>query len=142
MLTCAPQQMYSAIDPKTDALATEFCAEAEILWTAERELGHDSALTLAAAVFLCMGYLGQGRDHAVLKYLAEATNMAGRMGLFSSEAQTGHRETRDFLDLTGAPKAAYMYAAWGIFNWLTLVVKPQKENHLCLPILIFLIFFF
>ncbi|KAG5982394.1 hypothetical protein E4U54_006388, partial [Claviceps lovelessii] len=111
--------MYSAIDPKTDALATEFCAEAEILWTAERELGHDSALTLAAAVFLCMGYLGQGRDHAVLKYLAEATNMAGRMGLFSSEAQTGHRETRDFLDLTGAPKAAYMYAAWGIFNWLT-----------------------
>ncbi|KAG5932410.1 hypothetical protein E4U53_001348 [Claviceps sorghi] len=75
----ALQQMYSAVEPKTDALATEFCVEAETLWAAERESGRDSILTLAAAQFLCMGYLGQGRDHAVLKYLAEATNMAGRM---------------------------------------------------------------
>ncbi|KAG5922428.1 hypothetical protein E4U42_005456 [Claviceps africana] len=97
----ALQQMYTAIEPKTDALATEFCAEAEILWVAERESGRDSILTLAAAQFLCMGYLGQGRDHALLEYLAEATNMAGRMGLFRSGAQTGNRETCSFLDLAG-----------------------------------------
>ncbi|KAG6006167.1 hypothetical protein E4U21_007277 [Claviceps maximensis] len=126
-------QMYSAIDPKTDGLATEFCAEAEILWIAERELGNDSTLTLAAAEFLCMGYLGQGRDHAVLKYLAEATNMAGRMGLFSSESQNNGRETRNFLDLTGAPKAAYMYAAWGIFNWLTLMSLFYHQPGMLCP---------
>ncbi|KAG5974960.1 hypothetical protein E4U55_007947 [Claviceps digitariae] len=126
-------QMYSAIDHQTDSLATEFCAEAESLWMSEREVGRDSTLTLAAAEFLCMGYLGQGRDHAVLKYLAEATNMAGRMGLFSSEAQTGNRETSDFVNLTGAPKAAYMYAAWGVFNWLTLMSLFYHQPGMLCP---------
>ncbi|KAG5917887.1 hypothetical protein E4U61_002233 [Claviceps capensis] len=125
-------QMYSAIDPQTDGLATAFCVEAEILWTAERELGHDSTLTLAAAEFLCMGYLGQGRDHAVLTYLAEATGMAGRMGLFSSEAQ-GSSETRTFPHLTGAAKAAHMYAAWGIFNWLTLMSLFYHQPGMLYP---------
>ncbi|KAG6178471.1 hypothetical protein E4U27_003741 [Claviceps purpurea] len=126
-------QMYSAIDPQTDALATAFCVEAEILWTAEREMGHDSTLTLAAAEFLCMGYLGQGRDHAVLTYLAEATDMAGRMGLFSSEAQGSSQETRTFPHLTGAAKAAHMYAAWGIFNWLTLMSLFYHQPGMLYP---------
>ncbi|KAG6032767.1 hypothetical protein E4U41_007141 [Claviceps citrina] len=126
-------QMYSAIDPQTDSLATEFCAEAEALWTAEREQGHDSTLTLAAAEFLSLGYLGQGRDHAVLRYLAEAAHMAGRMGLFNSQGQTDDQQTQSFAGLTGAAKAAHMYAAWGIFNWLTLMSLFYHQPGMICP---------
>lgn len=111
--------MYSAIDPKTDQLAIQFCTEAEGHWKAERHEGNDSMLILAAIEFLCLGYLGQGRDHVVLNYLSEAADMAGRMGLFNTEGRDGEIETSAYADLTGAAKTSHMFAAWGIFNWLT-----------------------
>jgi len=75
--------MYSAISDQADQLAIRFCAEAERLWQIEQENGTDSVLNLAAAEFLSLGYLGQGRDHSVLRYLKEAANMGSRMSLFA-----------------------------------------------------------
>ncbi|KAK2593871.1 hypothetical protein QQS21_008421 [Conoideocrella luteorostrata] len=116
-------QMYSAIDPQTDHIAIDFCTEAEGHLTAEYYKCDDSILVLAATEFLCLGYLGQGRDHAVLRYLTEAANMAGRMGLFSTEGHVNEMKSRNYDDLTGTAKTSHMYAAWGIFNWLTSVSR-------------------
>lgn len=84
-----------------------FCEEAERLWDIERQNSCDSTLNMEAAVFLCLGYLGQGRDHAVLKYLAEVTGMGTRLGSFGVE---GEQITDDVL-------SSDVYAAWGVFNW-------------------------
>lgn len=105
--------MYSAIDPHTNALTARFCAEAERLWEMER--GTNSTVNIAAAQFLSLGYLGQGRDHAVLRYLGEACTMGIEMGLFGVEDGVAAARTAG---LTGEPKRAHMYAAWGVFNWI------------------------
>ena len=110
------QQMYGHLRPEAGELATQFCAEAERLWAVERELQRDSYTSIAAAEFICLGYLGQGRDHAILAYIREASEMADRMGLFGSENHDLRRETKEATD--NATKAK-MFAAWGIFNWLT-----------------------
>jgi hypothetical protein len=122
--------MYSAIEFETDQLASQFCAEAERLWQAEREKSADSVLTIAAAEFLSLGHLGQGRDHHALMYLAEAANMGARMGLFSVKGQANAAST-DRQSQSGSSaesRRAYMYAAWGLFNWLTLV--PFSHKHI------------
>lgn len=97
-----------------------FCEEAERLWGIERENQSDSTLNMEAAVFLCLGYLGQGRDHSVLKYLAEVTGMGNRMGFFGTEGE----------QLMGDTQSSDIYVAWGVFNWtvyvpiLFLINKP------------------
>ncbi|KAH0497710.1 hypothetical protein TgHK011_004996 [Trichoderma gracile] len=110
-------QMYSAVDPDIDALAADFCAEAETIWRTERE--SDSLLNLASALFLSLGYLGQGRDHAVLLYTSQATKMAIRLGLFGVDEHSGAKPSIDKLPSETA--SAYLYAAWGSFNWISLM---------------------
>ena len=114
--------MYSSIDSKTDALAMSFCTEAERLWAFERSNERDSVMTVAAAEFLCLGYLGQGRDHAILTYVSEASNMGLRMGLFGIEGQDSMKETSWAAEVTDEATRARMYVAWGVFNWITLVI--------------------
>lgn len=114
------QQMYSSIDPRTDALALHFCTEAELLWTAERNNNRDSLMNAAAAEFLCLGYLGQGRDHAILTYVAEVSEMGVRLGLFGVDDEDGLKEASKSAGLGHEDTRARMYAAWGIFNWITL----------------------
>jgi hypothetical protein len=109
--------MYSAVDPGIDALAAYFCAEAETIWRTERE--SDSLLNLASALFLGLGYLGQGRDHAVLSYTSQATKMATRLGLFGVDEHSRAKPSIDKLSKEAA--SAYMYAAWGSFNWIRWV---------------------
>lgn len=73
---------------------------------------------MAAALFLSLGYMGQGREPVVLSYIKAASDMAIRMGLFGPHvdliddrvSQMSPRTTR-----------AYQYAAWGAFNWIKLV---------------------
>ncbi|KJZ68893.1 hypothetical protein HIM_11715 [Hirsutella minnesotensis 3608] len=130
-----------AMDERTDELALRFCAEAESLWQDERTNGNDSVLTLAAAEFLSLGYLGQGKDHSVLKYLKEAADMGARMGLFTVEGQvlSGACQSMPISE----PRIPQMYAAWGIFNWLTLmsffyhqpgIICPTGSPRLPIPI--------
>lgn len=118
--------MYSAIDDRTDQLALPFCNKAERLWAIERSKGIDSITNLAAAEFISMGYLGHGRDHAVLKYLTEAANMGARMGLFDLPHQS---ETIAAQPNVANEQLSHRYAAWGAFNWITLVVNQLAERN-------------
>lgn len=104
--------MYCVVEPKTDELALSFCDEAERLWDTERKHQPDSAMTMSATVFLCLGYMGQGRDHAVLKYLAEVTQMGTRLGLFGVENSDAAVDVQH-MDV---------YEAWGVFNWTVCVI--------------------
>lgn len=71
---------------------------------------------MAAAEFLSLGYLGQGRDHKMLVYLSEATDMGIRLGLFGVERRALPDEDSK---LSAEAKGARGYAAWGVFNWIT-----------------------
>ncbi|PHH91327.1 hypothetical protein CDD83_898 [Cordyceps sp. RAO-2017] len=110
-------QMYSGIDPAIETYTSSLCEEAERLWDIERRHGRDSIHIIAAAEFLSLGYLGQGRDDRELVYLAEATDMGIRMGLFGVEGQG--RGGDDGKELAAEQKRARMFAAWGTFNWIT-----------------------
>ena len=112
--------MYSSIEPDTDVLAMSFCTEAEKLWAIERNNERDSLMNVAAAEFLCLGYLGQGRDHAILAYVSEAADMGTRLGLFSIEAQDPEREMDNSFNTKNDATRARAHAAWGVFNWITL----------------------
>lgn len=126
--------MYSAIDSEVDNMAVRFGREAERLWDEERKHGRDSILNMAAAEFLCLGYLGQGRDHILPKYLSEASEMGKRMQLFGLKNETPTTGMEDIDsddnnvdDGDGAHESddnrklmrARMYAAWGVFNFAT-----------------------
>ena len=112
--------MYSCIDARTKELALSFCEEAERSWNIERANGRDSVLNAAAAEFLCLGYLGQGRNHALLTYASEASDMGVRMGLFGIDGNYDSAETDEAAEAADDATRARMHAAWGIFNWITL----------------------
>lgn len=96
-----------------------FCTEAERLWAIEREAGHDTVANMAAAELLCLGYLGQGRDHAILYYVSEASEMGIRMGLFGVKDQDGAEVQPDMADIIDDDARWRSHAAWGVFNWIT-----------------------
>lgn len=122
--------MYGYIEPGTEDLATEFCIEAERLLSVERSLPLDSITSIAAVQFICLGYLGQGKDHAILSYVSEASAMGIRMGLFGNEEEDADNDacssdgvseelkTRENI-LPTEEERARMFAAWGVFNWIT-----------------------
>lgn len=110
--------MYSLIEPTTIDFAMKFCTEAEALWRTERTHNRDSFTAMAAAEFLCLGYLGQGRNHVILTYVSEVSSMGGRLGLFSirgEDVATEASRPTESADFTRARD----YASWGAFNWLT-----------------------
>ncbi|KAK2609203.1 hypothetical protein QQS21_002285 [Conoideocrella luteorostrata] len=123
----------NALDPQTDQLAIFFCEEAEQHWMDERGKGNDSMIILAATEFLCLGYLGQGRDHSVLRYLTEAANMADRMALFTTEGPMDGKRITAHINTVGADKTALMYTAWGIFGWLTLMSLFYHQPGILCP---------
>ncbi|KAF4508846.1 hypothetical protein G6O67_005177 [Ophiocordyceps sinensis] len=123
-------QMYSGIDPETEGQTTSLCAEAERLWNHERSKNRDSIQTMAAAEFLSLGYLGQGRDHKMLVYLSEATDMGIRLGLFGVERRALPDEDSK---LSAEAKGARGYAAWGVFNWITLMSLFYHQPGLKCP---------
>ena len=66
--------MYTAIDEEANEYAHKFCAEAERLW--EGEKGHDSRLNMIGAQLLSLAYMGHGKDHQVLVFLAASVQIA------------------------------------------------------------------
>ena len=84
------------------------------------ELGNDNVVNIAAAQFLSLVFLGHGRDHKVLQYLAHALHMGNRMVLI--ECDTDDTSTTYPIEgLTVEESRARLYAAWGLFNWITQV---------------------
>ena len=111
--------MYGYFDPKSEELAGDLCAEAERLWAIERTSATDSLTNLAAAEFICLGYLGQGKDHAIIQYITEASEMGTRLGQFGvSDDDAGVQETGTSQGSSSVQRAR-MFAAWGVFNWIT-----------------------
>ena len=102
--------MYATVDQEAQSLASSFRREVERLWRAERD--NDTILNMATVQFLSLAYIGQGRDHAVLLYLAEASNMGTRMGLFGVDRAAG----KTLAGLTSDARSAYKYTSWGVFN--------------------------
>lgn len=113
--------MYSSIDSKTSHFAIQFCTEAEKLWAVEMRNSRDTITTIAAAEFLCLGYLGQGRDSVILAYVSDASHMGQRMGLFGVEAPEGVVNPCDVKEVADESTRARMYTAWGVCNWIMLV---------------------
>ncbi|KAL7930095.1 N-terminal fungal transcription regulatory domain-containing protein [Trichoderma chlorosporum] len=121
-------QLNSLQDSESGAIALNFCSEAESLW--EEQRNHDSLLNLAAVLFLSLGYLGQGRDHVVLAYLNEASQMAVRMGLFGV---IGNHKQQEIDNLPEPARSAHLYAAWGAFNWITHMSLFYRQPGLQCP---------
>ncbi|KAL7933902.1 N-terminal fungal transcription regulatory domain-containing protein [Trichoderma chlorosporum] len=122
-------QMYGAVDPSIDTHAATFCAEAESIWKTEKE--SDSILNLIAALFLSLGYLGQGRDHAVLSYTSQATKMAMRLGFFG--IQDDGRAKLKLGKMKTEEASTYLHAAWGSFNWISLMSLFYRQPGLLGP---------
>ncbi|KAG8415723.1 hypothetical protein J3459_011850 [Metarhizium acridum] len=120
--------MNSVQDPDSAALSIQFCNEAERHWADQCEV--DSLLNIAAALFLSLGYLGQGRDHSVLYYIEAASNMAERMRLFELEVDPATGKIRWLL---AHVTSAYQYAAWGTFNWITHMSLFHRQPGLKCP---------
>ncbi|KAL7944147.1 N-terminal fungal transcription regulatory domain-containing protein [Trichoderma barbatum] len=121
-------QMNSSQDPESGPLALSFCSEAESLW--EQQRNHDTVLNLAALQFLSLGYLGQGRDHVVLAYVNEASQMAVRMGLFGVG---GNHKQQEIDGMPEPARTAHLYAAWGSFNWITHMALFYRQPGLQCP---------
>lgn len=103
--------MYSAIDKGVNRHARSFCVEAERLWF---EVKHtDTLLNMAGAQLLSLAFMGHGKYHACLEYLAEAVNMGERLRLFGREDAMG----QDQREMSVDDQSATSFAAWGIFNW-------------------------
>lgn len=114
--------MYSSFDATSKGYMSLFCEEAERRWSEEKT--NDSLLNLAAVQLLGLAYMGDGKDHHVLTYLSEANAMGIRMGLFGVEPPTAAGMAREIAsDLQNATS----YAAWGTFNWIMQVDKPEAE---------------
>lgn len=112
------QQMYSAIEKSANEYTAQFSVEAERLWSEEKR--SDSALNIAGAQILSLAFMGDGRDHDVLHYLAEAVKMGTRMGFLGVDEKTAAAK------LGKLPERAIRsasFAAWGVFNWTVLVCR-------------------
>ncbi|KAF4464291.1 Nitrogen assimilation transcription factor nit-4 [Fusarium albosuccineum] len=121
-------QMYSAYDPAIKPYIAQFSDEAEGRWTKEKPT--DSLLRLAGTQLLGLAYLGDGKDHYVLTYVAEANAMGTRMGLFGIDPQVAAIKAREI-----APELrnASSYAAWGAFNWIVLMSLFYQQPGLSYP---------
>lgn len=109
--------MFSTMDRSVEELPLRFCEEAEGILKAQHDPPViDSVIDLAALQFLSLGYLGQGRDHAVLKYLAQATKVGERIGLWGVDDD---RAKASMSKMNDDEANNFLFIAWGVFNWIT-----------------------
>ncbi|KAH6705809.1 hypothetical protein EV126DRAFT_439876 [Verticillium dahliae] len=91
-------------------------------------VAHDSGPERAQ--LLSLAFLGHGKDHFVLIYLAEASRMATRMCLFGVEPAVALSKTNE---IPQDMRSASCYAAWGIFNWTILTSLFYQQPGLEYP---------
>lgn len=104
--------MYTAIDAEANKYAHEFCTEAQRLWAQEKD--HDSPLNMVGAQLLSIAYMGHGKNHEVLKFLAASVQMGERLGLFGTDETVACRWTEQ---LPPYLKRQVAFTAWGVFNY-------------------------
>lgn len=110
--TYSAKQMYSSIDPDSVRLAELFRVEAERLLSVETQAA--TALSMTTEMFLNLGYIVQGKDHASVRHLSNASKIAIELGLFGVPEEV----TQAALELmTEEERRAAAYPTWGVFNW-------------------------
>lgn len=117
-------QMYASIEVDAILKANAFRLEAEE-WL-EVELDTPKSTTMVAAMFLSLGHLAQGRDHAVMRHLKEAADTGVKLGLFGVPEETA-QATRD--QLTESQAKALAYPSWGVFNWIVLMTLFYRQQN-------------
>jgi hypothetical protein len=105
--------MYTAVDLAASQYTPLFEKEAEDLWAAEKH--NDCFLNIAASQLLSLAYLGHGKDHFVLKYVASMNRMGTRLGLLGLPVSDA---TKKLKWVTAELSGPASYAAWGAFNWI------------------------
>ncbi|GAW25965.1 putative zinc finger protein [Rosellinia necatrix] len=105
--------MYSAFDENAMQHATGFLQSAEQLWMTQQS----SCLSMAGAVLLSISLMGNGKDHAVLRYATDALEMGRQLGLFHDNTGPSGNVYESGADISGDELRARSYAAWGVFNW-------------------------
>ncbi|PHH60750.1 hypothetical protein CDD81_1288 [Ophiocordyceps australis] len=108
-------QVYSDDLPEADCFISKLEYETQRLWYAERSSGRDSMHSIAAAEFLSLGFLAQGRNDQVRLYFSEALQMGTRMRLFCVQ------DNDTDMELDHVTNSASMCAAWGVFIWIMIM---------------------
>lgn len=106
--------MYSTIDPEAKGFVKQFRREIRALWA--NSPVKDSIINVQSAVFMSLGWIGQGKNHIVSDYLSTAVAMGTRLGLFGVAAKTAREKIRN---LDPDDVVAASYTAWGVFNYIT-----------------------
>ena len=104
--------MYTATDQDANQYTDRFGAESERLWDAEKE--HDSPLDMVSAQLLSLAFMGRGKDHKVLHFLAAAVQIGTRLGLFGVDESIAKQLLQT---LPESLRSGWSFIAWGIFNW-------------------------
>lgn len=91
---------------------------------------NDTILNAASAQLLSLAYLGQGKDHYVLKFLSAAIQMGKRLFLLDVDPLLARR---NLANLSHATKRRMSYTAWGLFNWAVLTTMFYQQPHLEYP---------
>ncbi|KAK8072433.1 hypothetical protein PG996_005781 [Apiospora saccharicola] len=121
-------QMYTATDQDANQYTDQFGVEAERLWDAEME--HDSPLDMVSAQLLSLAFMGRGKDHKVLHFLAAAVQIGTRLGLFGVDEDIAKQLLQT---LPESLRSASSFIAWGIFNWAVLVSFFYKQPGVEIP---------
>ncbi|KXH28534.1 hypothetical protein CSAL01_10232 [Colletotrichum salicis] len=121
-------QIYAAFDSEACGYADSFCNEAEELWLHQQH--NDTILNAASAQLLSLAYLGQGKDHYVLKFLSAAIHMGKRMFLLDVDPSLARR---NLANLSPETKRRMSFTAWGLFNWAVLTTMFYQQPNLEYP---------
>ncbi|KAK7937547.1 uncharacterized protein PG986_014415 [Apiospora aurea] len=117
-------QMYTAIDEDVDWYTDKLGDEAERLWEEEKE--HDLPLNVVSAQLLSLAFMGRGKGHKVLHFLAAAVQMGIRLGLFGVDDTTANRLVQNIPE---SLRDASSFIAWGVFNWTFDVTFLQEAGY-------------
>lgn len=105
--------MYSCVEAEASLCVEPFRLEAQRLLVVEVQ--SPQATDMVAAMFLSLGHLVQGKDHAVVQHLYQAVDIGVQLGLFAaSEARASEARAQ----FTPSETVALAYPCWGVFNWI------------------------
>jgi hypothetical protein len=70
---------------------------------------------MAVGMFLSLGYLVQGKDHASIRHLSKASEIGRELALFGvPEEEAKAMMTR----MTPQERISAAFPVWGVFNWI------------------------
>lgn len=118
--------MYASVDVDITSKTEEFRIEAERLL--EIEMIAPNGITMVSAMFMSMGYLAQGKDHATIRHMSQAIRIGRGMSLFGVSKEVGQAA---FDKMNHYEKQSVVFPTWGVFNWFVCVDQaPSSRDDL------------